>query len=109
MPIGLRSERYMVKVIHICQWWVARALVFFISHKVWIRLHRSTSRHLYNFSANIYVRTTRMQKQWMKPKLNIMSFVHGGCHLELPHKKALSGFLSGWVFDTSIIDNGVVI
>ena len=64
----------------------------------------------YKFNTNIYTRTTRMQKQYMKWKINIMAFVHGGCHLELPQKKTLLGSLSGWAFDTiSVLSNGVVI
>lgn len=80
--IGLHSWRYIV--IQVYHWWVTNTLVFLISRKFWIRLHKCTSRHLYSFNTSIYARTTRMQEPWMRPKLNIMLFIHGGCHLELP-------------------------
>ena len=44
----------------------------------------------------------------MKLKPNIISFVHGGCHLQLPHKKSFPACPSGWGSGTSVIGNGVV-
>lgn len=38
-----------------------RTCFFPFGRKVWIRLRRSISSHLWSFSTNIYIRTTRMQ------------------------------------------------
>jgi hypothetical protein len=49
-----------------------------------------------------------MRKQLMKLKLNIMSFVHGGCHQELPLKESIIG-LSEWLgTGTFVLGNGMV-
>ena len=95
-PMWLWSKICMVKVTKVCQWWVASVVIISIGLKVWKMSRKSVSRHFYKFNTNIYTRTTRTQKQYMKWKINIMAFVHGGCHLELPQKKALLGSLSGW-------------
>jgi hypothetical protein len=96
------------KVTQVCQWWVISVFVFSIDHKVWIRWRRSISRHLYSFNTNNYAKIIKTRKQLMKLKLNIMSFVHGGCHLKLPWKKSFSSCPSGWGFGTFVIGNGVV-
>ena len=48
-----------------------------------------------------------MQKQWTMLRLSTMSFVLGGCHPELPHRKASSAFQSGWDFGIFVTDSGM--
>ena len=62
-----------------------------------------------DFSISKNARTTKTSKQWMKLRLDIMRFNHGGCHLVLQQKEAFLVSPSGWGFGTSVIRNGVVI
>ena len=70
------------------------------------KVTQSISNHYCNFNTNNFARIIKMQKQWTMLGLSSISFVLGGCHPELPQRKAFSIFYSGWDFGISFTDNG---
>ena len=101
-PTRLCFGRYMVKVIKVCQWWVMSALVFFRSVAKFGQSCAKVHQCIFAILAqHIYTKTIRTQKQWIKLKLNVMSFVHGGCYLKATTKEGiltLSKWLGFWHF-----------